>query len=89
MVTDVVMTKVSSEYWSNNPGAEERVPWVDKLIPTLSTDKAGAIITSAVERERREVHAPFTWRAFHGFSRFFPRLTHWFIRVGGAKRPPA
>jgi short-subunit dehydrogenase len=88
-VTDVVMTKVSSEYWSNNPGSEERVPWVDRLIPTLTPERAGEIITHAVERERREVHAPSMWRAFHMFGRFFPRLTHWFIYVGGAKRPPA
>jgi uncharacterized protein len=88
-VTDVVMTKVSSEYWSNNPGSEERVPWVDKLIPTLSPERAGEIITGAVERERREVHAPLMWRGFHAFSRFFPRLTHWIVYVGGARRPPS
>ncbi len=88
-VTDVVMTKVSSEYWSNNPGTEDRVPWVDRLIPTLTPERAGEVIAGAVERERREVHAPFMWRLFHLGARLFPRLTHWSIYVGGAKRPPS
>lgn len=88
-VTDVVMTKVSSEYWANNPGSEERIPWVDKLIPTLTPQRAGEIITRAVERERREVHAPFIWRSVHALSRFFPRLTQRVVYVGGAKRPPS
>src|SRR5215207_6098475 len=53
-VTDVVMSKVASNYWENNPGSEERMPLVDRLIPTLSVDQAAAIVARAVERERRE-----------------------------------
>jgi short-subunit dehydrogenase len=53
-VTDVVLSKIASSYWQNNPGSEERAPWVDRLIPTLSPERAAAIVTRAVERERRE-----------------------------------
>ena len=88
-VTDVVMTKISSSYWENNPGTDERIPWIDRLIPTLTPERAAEVVARAVERERREATAPLLYTVFHHFGRFFPRLVHWTIYRGGAKRPPS
>ena len=86
-VTDVVMSRIASNYWDNNPGSEERIPWVDRLVPTLSPARAAEVVTRAVERERREVTAPLMYTVFHQTGRVFPRLMQRAIAVGGAKRP--
>jgi hypothetical protein len=86
-VTDVVMSKIASNYWENNPGSDERVPWLDTIVPTLSVERAGEVVTRAVERERRLATAPPIYSALHHLGRVFPRLVHWSIYVGGAKRP--
>jgi uncharacterized protein len=85
-VTDVVMSTIASTYWENNPGSEERLPWLDRLLPTLSVEQAAAIVTRAVERERREATGPFMYTLTHQTGRLFPRLVHWCIYRGGAKR---
>jgi short-subunit dehydrogenase len=86
-VTDVVMSRISSRYWENNPGSEERIPWIDRVVPTLSVERAGEVVTRAVERERRLKTAPPTYSVFHHLGRLFPGLVHWSIYAGGAKRP--
>jgi short-subunit dehydrogenase len=86
-VTDVVLAKIASTYWENNPGSEERLPWVTRLVPTLSVEQAAAIVTRAVERERREATGPFIYSLFHQIGRLFPRFVHWCFCFGAAKRP--
>jgi len=86
-VTDVVMSRISSSYWENNPGSEQRIPWVDRLVPTMTPEKAAEVVTRAVERERREATAPFMYTVFHQSGRLFPRFAHWCVYRGGAKRP--
>ena len=58
------MAKIASNYWENNPGSEERLPWVSRLIPTLSVDQAAAIVTRAVERECRKATGPLMYSLF-------------------------
>jgi uncharacterized protein len=86
-VTDVCTSKIASSYWENNPGSEDRMPSVARLVPTLSVEQAAAIVTRAVERERREATGPFMYTLFHQTGRLFPRFVHWCVCVGGAKRP--
>ena len=86
-VTDVVMGRISSNYWKNNPGSEDRMPWVDRIIPTLSEERAAEVVVHAVERERRLATAPALYTAFHHVGRVFPRLVHWAVYRGGARRP--
>ncbi len=86
-VTDVVMSKISSTYWENNPGSEDRIPWVDRIIPTLSEERAAEVVARAVERERRLATAPALYSTFHHFGRVFPRLVQWAVYRGGARRP--
>jgi len=86
-VTDVVMARISSSYWENNPGSEERIPWVDRIIPTLSEERAADVVVRAVDRERRLATAPAMYTAFHHLGRVFPRFVHWAVYRGGARRP--
>ena len=86
-VTDVVMGRISSSYWENNPGSEDRMPWVDRIIPTLSEERAAEVVVRAVDRERRLATAPALYTAFHHVGRVFPRLVHWAVYRGGARRP--
>jgi short-subunit dehydrogenase len=86
-VTDVVMSRIASSYWVNNPGTTERIPWVDRLVPTMSVEQAAAVIIRAVERERREATGPRMYTIIHQVGRVLPRLVHWCVYVGGAKRP--
>ena len=86
-VTDVVMGKIASSYWENNPGSETRMPWVDRIIPTLSEERAAEVVVGAVDRERRLATAPPIYTVFHHLGRIFPRLVHWTVYRGGARRP--
>jgi short-subunit dehydrogenase len=86
-VTDVAMSRIASSYWDNNPGTAQRLPFVDRLVPTMSVEQAAAVITRAVERERREATGPPMYTLIHHIGRLFPRFVHWCVYVGGAKRP--
>ena len=88
-VTDVVMGKIASTYWDNNAGAEERIPPVSRLVPTLSPERAAEVVTRAVERERRLATAPAMYSVFHHAGRVLPGLVHRVVAAGGPKWPVA
>jgi short-subunit dehydrogenase len=85
-VTEVVPAKVSSEYFDHNPGAEQRIPKIARLIPTLTPEDVGAAIVKAIERGQREVNIPLAYRLLVAQARLFPRLNAWVIVKTGAKR---
>jgi NADP-dependent 3-hydroxy acid dehydrogenase YdfG len=85
-VTEIVPAKVSSDYFENNPGAEERIPSVAKVMKTLTPEECGEMIARAVERERREVVFPLLLRLFYIQARLAPRLTEWVLWRTGARR---
>jgi short-subunit dehydrogenase len=86
-VSLVVPGKVSSDYFVNNPGAEERLPGVEKLLRSLTPDQAADAIVDAIERERSEVFVPFELRLLELQGRLFPGLTRWIVQRTGARRP--
>ncbi|GAA1266777.1 SDR family oxidoreductase [Saccharothrix xinjiangensis] len=85
-VTEVIPGKVSSRYFANNPGAEERIPVVARLIPTVSPEQVAARIARAVERGRDEVVFPWQLRAFEVGGRLFPGLTSYLAWRTGTRR---
>jgi hypothetical protein len=88
-VTHLVAGKVSSEYWLHNPGSEEQMPAVARLIPTWKPEQVAEAICGAVERERREVVVPLMLRVFYWSERFMPRFTEWLVwRTGHDARRP-
>ena len=56
--------KISSTYFSNNPGSEERIPWIAKLIPTWTPEQVARAIADALEADKRELVVPGTAALF-------------------------
>jgi uncharacterized protein len=87
-VTHMVPGKVSSDYFMHNPGSEQRIPTIARLVPTLTPEQVAEAICRAVERERQEAIAPAMLRAFFWSERLAPRLTEWLAWRTGARRTP-
>jgi len=87
-VTRMVPGKVSSDYFLHNPGSEQRIPAIARLVPTLTPEKAAEAICRAVERGRREAIVPSMLRVFFWSERLLPRLTEWLAWRTGARRHP-
>ncbi len=86
-VTHFVAGKTSSDYFAHNPGAEERIPKISKLIPTLTPDEAAAALVGAVLRDADEAVVPFMLRVFWILGSLTPGVTAWLLRRTGAHRP--
>ena len=86
-VSLVVPGKVSSSYFENNPGSEERVPGIARLYRTLSPEEVARAVLRAAERGEREVFLPFLLRATLVAHRLLPRLVEWLVWRTGWKRP--
>ncbi|MCA9940538.1 MAG: SDR family NAD(P)-dependent oxidoreductase [Anaerolineales bacterium] len=73
-VTLFAAAKVDTPYFARNPGSEERIPRLSRIVPTLTEAQAAAHIARAIERERREVVVPFMANLFLRWHRVFPRM---------------
>jgi len=85
-VCHFVPGKVTSEYFANNPGAEERIPTFTKFIRTCTPEEVAERMVRAVTDEKAEVIFPLMLRASVLFNRFFPGLVGSLLRATGAKR---
>ena len=83
----VVLGKVTSAYFDNNPGSEERIPGVGRWIPVMSPEQAGAIVASVVERPRDEVIRPWLLLGFRWAQLVAPWLVRWLISSTGVRHP--
>ncbi|QQQ76499.1 SDR family NAD(P)-dependent oxidoreductase [Saccharothrix sp. 6-C] len=85
-VSEVVPGKVSSRYFANNPGAEERIPRLARVIPTVTPEAVAARIADVVERERDEAVFPWQLKAFDVAGRLFPGVTGYLTWLTGTHR---
>ncbi|KOV88916.1 SDR family oxidoreductase [Nocardia sp. NRRL S-836] len=85
-VSEVVPGKVSSEYFANNPGAEERIPAIARLIPTVTPERVATAIVDAVRKERAEHLFPWQLKAFELSGRLLPGLTSYLTWKTGTRR---
>ncbi|GLZ32648.1 putative oxidoreductase YqjQ [Lentzea sp. NBRC 105346] len=85
-VSEVVPGKVSSQYFENNPGAEERIPAIARLIPTVTPERVAKAMVEAVERERAEMFLPWQLKGFELTGRVFPGLTAYLTWRTGTHR---
>jgi short-subunit dehydrogenase len=72
-VTLVTAGKVSSTYWQHNPGSEERVPRIARLIPTMTPDAVAARVARALERESEEIVIPSVLKLLYLVHALLPR----------------
>lgn len=85
-VTTLYPGKVRTPYFEHNVGAEDRIPSIAKIIPTLTSEQTGEWIAKMAERGPREAYTPFGVRLIAWQARWFPRLTAWLIMRTGASR---
>ena len=85
-VTSIMPGKVATEYHANNPGSEERIPRLNRIVRTLTAPQTAEVIVNAVRRERREVVVPFMVRLTAVQARYLPRLTSWLLARTGPRR---
>lgn len=87
-VTEVMFGEVSSDYWANNPGAQDRLPGIaNTLIPTMTPAQVGDAMLDAIRRERRVYSRPFMLTAILGLNWLFPNLVRWLtVKTGWQRR---
>ena len=79
----IVFGKVSTEYFDNNPGAEERIPKIAKTVRTLTPEDCAQIICRVVRRPRRESVYPFMMRVYYWSYLLCPWLVRALLRRTG------
>lgn len=78
--------KVDSPLWEHNPGSEERLPKVQRLIKVISAERAAQAIVDGVVKNRREMYAPFTLKVILFLTWLTPAITRFIMNTTGYKR---
>jgi short-subunit dehydrogenase len=86
-VTTVIPGLVRSPYFANNPGAEERVPWLARLMRPLTPEEAARATLRAVLRGEREAVFPGMLRALYVANALAPWLVRRLLASTGWRRP--
>lgn len=87
-VTEIVPGKVSSDYFANNPGSEERIPRIASIIPTVTPQQVARALVNATRRDRGRASLPVMMRVMLGAAWAAPSLTSLLSTVTGARRTP-
>jgi short-subunit dehydrogenase len=82
----VVFGRVASEYFSNNPGTEEKLPGIAKTIRTISAEECALVLRDLVESPRREVVHPFMLQLYTWTYAVAPGLVRSLLQLTGVKR---
>ena len=83
----VVFGKVSTGYFDHNPGSEEKIPGIAKMIRTITPEECAKVIARVARKPRQQVFYPFMLRMFAWNYALAPWLVRWLMRRTGAKRP--
>lgn len=78
--------KVSTPYFANNPGAEERIPRIAALARTVTPEEVGEAIVAAIRSNRRMLVMPFMMRVFWALFRSLPWAVEALVWGTGWKR---
>ncbi len=78
--------KVESSYFANNPGSEERIPKIDRMIPVLSTEKTAELIMKSLNSSQRMIVVPFMMRFVYWNHLICAPLVRWLVQITGWKR---
>lgn len=87
--TEVVLGTVSSSYFANNPGSEDKLPKIARIVPTVSPDQVAEAVCRAVERRRGTLIMPWQMKFVSTSSQHFPRMNHFMLWLTGARRKGA
>lgn len=76
----VIFGKIDSEYFDNNPGVVEKMPWLTKTIPTLTVEACAEALTHLAIAPRHTAIYPWILRLHCGVGVLFPKLARWLLR---------
>ena len=76
----VIFGKINSEYFTNNPGVAEKMPWLTKTIPTLSVEACAEALVHLAHSPRHSAIYPWILRLHCAFGVVFPRMARWLLR---------
>ncbi len=78
--------KVTSDYFANNPGSEERIPMIARISKTLTPAEVAAAIVEGIEKDRRSVVLPRLIQVFFVLHALFPRTVELLVNLTGWRR---
>jgi short-subunit dehydrogenase len=78
--TNVYLGRIDSPYFETNSVDLNALPFLDRLIPTLTVDECAEVLHGAMIHPRHDVIYPLMLRVNVEFARLFPRLTRWLLR---------
>ncbi len=82
----LVLGRVASPYFANNPGTAEKLPAIAKTTRRLSTEECARMIARLAARPRNEVTRPFMLLAYRWTHALFPWLVLALLRWTGVRR---
>lgn len=86
-VGSVTPPRVQSDYFDANPGAVDRVPRVEALVGTMTSDQAGdAVVRAIIRRPSKDTYVPWRWGLAAPFVRRFPGAAAALFRTTGHSR---
>lgn len=77
----VIFGKISSEYFDHNPGVAERMPGLDRILPTLTPEACAARLVRLARQPRYEAVYPVMLRLLLGSGALAPPLMRWLARI--------
>ena len=86
-VTLAMFGKISSEYWQHNPGSEERLPGITRMVPSITSAQAAKAIINGIEKNRPFVLQPRMLRLVFWMNTMFPGNTAYIMRKTGWRMP--
>lgn len=85
---EAMFGEVESDYFTNNPGSQERIPKIaNALIPKLSAERVAELLLVAIRKEPVTFMRPFMVAVILALLWMFPRLVRWMVVETGWKRP--
>lgn len=85
-VTLAMFGKISSDYWKHNPGSEERLPEITRMVPTITPTQAAQAIIKSIEKNKAFVLKPTMLRFVLWANSMFPGTTAYMMRKTGWRR---
>lgn len=82
----VTFAQMKSGYWANNPGSEENLPGVQKMIPMLTSEQAALAIMAGIRWDLPFVAAPIMMYVVLTLNHLFPQITRGLLCITGARR---
>ncbi len=88
MSSHIVFSKVKSAYFTNNPGSEERLPAIARMVPELTPEQCANVIWSVIQKPKAQVVYPFMLKVFYGMNKLAPGLVRLLAIQTGRRHSP-